>query len=99
MKTFVPFTGFPTVDRLAQAQAEYAAAKLPVKRGDGGVPEPSPPPTKKADVFRPEDFKTIDDHARQVTIEYIMGNTIHTVSVELCFYRDSDVAIIVFHAK
>ena len=95
MKTFVPFTGFPTVDRLAKAQAEYAAAKLPVKRGDNGVPEPFPPPTKKADVFRPEDFKDIDAHARQVIIENIMGNTIHAVSEELCFYGDSDIAIVI----
>jgi len=78
VKTFTPFTEFPTVDRLAQAQAEYAVAKLPVKRRDDGVPEPFPPPTKKADVFRPEDFKTIDAYARQVTIISFYGDLVIT---------------------
>ena len=62
----MPFTEFPTVDRLAESQAEYTAARISVKRGEDGIPEPFPPPTKQRDVFKPDDFKIIDDHAREV---------------------------------
>ena len=70
---FVGFSEFPTVDLLAEAQVVYAATNVQtnvhVKRVDGGVPDPLPPPTTKRDVFKSEEFKEIDAHARQVTVK------------------------------
>ena len=66
VKKFVPFTEFPTIDRLAEAQADYTAARVPVNRGEDGVPQPFPPPTKKGEVLKLDDFKLIDAHAREV---------------------------------
>ena len=66
MKKFVPFTEFPTIDLLAEAQAEYTAARVSVNRDEDGVPQPFPPPTKRGEVFKPDDFKLIDAHAREV---------------------------------
>ena len=64
---FVGFSEFPTVDLLAEAQVVYAATDVHVKRVEGGVPNPLPPPTKKRDVFKPDQFQEIDAHAGQVT--------------------------------
>ena len=76
---FVGFSEFPTVDLLTEAQRVYAATNVQtnvhMKRVDGAVPDPLPPPTRKRDVFKPGEFKEIDAHARQVTVTRMSTGT------------------------
>ena len=66
--TYTPFTEFPSPDRLARAQRDYAAANVERPLDENGIPLPFPPPTRKADVFRVEDYKDIDEHALRASV-------------------------------
>ena len=65
--TYTPFTEFPSPDRLARAQRDYTAANVEHPLYEDGIPLPFPPPTRKADVFRAEDYRDIDEHALQTS--------------------------------
>ena len=63
------FTEFPTPNRLAAAQCEYATKEKPHKVHKDGAPNPFPPPTSKKEVFNKKDYQHIDRWASQVNID------------------------------
>ena len=65
-------SSFPTPQLLQQANRDYTTEHKgkPLERDSNGRPLPYPPPTSKKEIFDPDKFQEIDQHAIQVEYHF-----------------------------